>query len=552
MLSQFSLRRKLMLGVLGSCCILALTCASAWHSLNLLKTNAFSLTDSSIPKLAQLSDMRYFGSEVTRLFLRVSTQGLSDSEVARLKGKLDDHVQLYNSAEKLYLSLPFEAGEKELYETQNARWLETLTLIREGEGLVGKVQAEATARLKELNSTLVAKAKVAHNDAFAQLHAFQTGISDRRRTQTQKDARFGDWVLILFSFSGCAANVVGGYIFVRSLSRRLERIATYLDQEAAAVSQAAGSISQTSFQISSGATEQASSLSETAASMNEITAMVARSSNNARVSREAMVESRRVADEGRQIMQHLLQAIDAIHQANQNIMKEVAQSNQNISEIINIIETIRDKAKVINDIVFQTKLLSFNASVESARAGEHGKGFAVVAEEVGSLAQLSGTAARDITALLSESVERVRTTITVTQESVGNLIGLGSERIQSSLQVADRAHQALEAVVRNVKVMEEHIQEIANSADEQSRGIAEVNSAVHQLDTVVHINSNAAEESSHAALKLKEQATSLYQLIADLKEVVTGQRLVEGQAALIEFKKGPVEEDGSRFMDDAA
>ncbi len=351
---RISLRRKLMLGVLVSCSILALTCASAWYSVKIIKENTLQLTDASIPKLAQLSDMRYYGSEVTRLFLRVSTHGLSDSEVTRLKGKLEDHVQLYEQAEKKYLALQFEAGEKELYEAQNAKWLATLQLIREGLSLVGSNEAQAASRLKELNSTLVAKAKVSHNEAFAAIHSFQTSISDGLRVRVMEDVLRSDAILLLFTILGCAGNIVGGFLFASYLSRRLEGIAEQLGIKAGAVAQAATAISQTSHQLSSGATEQASSLSETAASMNEITAMVARSSNNAQVSRDAMHASRLVADDGRTRMQELLQAIDAIHQANLNIMKEVAQSNRDITAIINIIETIQDKAKVINDIVFQT------------------------------------------------------------------------------------------------------------------------------------------------------------------------------------------------------
>ncbi|HET9237281.1 MAG TPA: methyl-accepting chemotaxis protein [Oligoflexus sp.] len=552
MSSRLSLHRKLMVVVFSSCMILTLTCASAWYSLKLMKTNVFELTDLSVPKLSQLSDMRYFGSEVVRLFLRVSTKGLPESEVTRLKKKLEDHVQLYAKAEKTYLSLPFEAGEKELYEAQNAKWQDTLALIQEGVTIVTRNDASLDARLKDLNATFVPKAKVSHNESFAKLHQFQSDISNARRQQTLKVARMGDSILAVFVVLGSAFSIIGGFMFARSLSRRLERFVHNLDQEAAQLSRAAHSISATSQALSSGATEQASSLSETAATMNEITAMVTRSSNNARASRDASVESRKVADEGIKVMGQLLQSIEEMDEANQNIMREVAHSNQKITEIINIIETIRDKAKVINDIVFQTKLLSFNASVESARAGENGKGFAVVAEEVGNLAQLSGSAARDISILLAESVERVRDTITGTQKNVGDLVALGADRIKTSLEIAARADKVLAGIAQNVNLMENHINEIAISADEQSRGIHEVNSAVHQLDTVVQINSNAAEESSGAALKLKDQAQSLYRLVTDLKCVVSGSVTEPVLEKTVKDADKPSEHDDAKVWDDAA
>lgn len=552
MSSRLSLHRKLMVGVFSSCLILTLTCASAWYSLELMKTNVFQLTDLSVPKLSHLSDMRYFGSEVVRLFLRVTTKGLPESEITRLTKKLEEHVQLYVKAEKDYLSLPFEAGEKDLYEEQNARWQDTLKLIQEGVGMVSLSDATSEARLKDLNATLVPKAKVSHNESFARLHQFQSDISSARRLQTQKDARMGDSILAIFVVLGSVFNIIGGLVFARSLSRRLERFVQNLDQEAAQLSRSAFSISATSQQLSAGATEQASSLSETAATMNEITAMVTRSSTNARASRDASIESRKVADEGTRVMGQLLQSIEEMKEANENIMREVALSNTKITDIINIIETIRDKAKVINDIVFQTKLLSFNASVESARAGENGKGFAVVAEEVGNLAQLSGSAARDISVLLAESVERVRDTITGTQKNVGDLVALGADRIKTSLEVAARADKVLAGIAQNVTLMENHINEIAISADEQSRGIHEVNSAVHQLDSVVQINSNAAEESSGAALKLKDQAQSLYRLTTELKSIVSGAAAEPPHEEAVKDTFKHSDEDDAQVWDKAA
>jgi methyl-accepting chemotaxis protein len=104
--------------------------------------------------------------------------------------------------------------------------------------------------------------------------------------------------------------------------------------------------------------------------------------------------------------------------------------------------------------------------VESARAGENCQGFAVVAEEVGNLAQLSGSAARDISVLLTESVERVRDTITGTQKKVGDLVAFGADRIKTSLEVSARADNVLTSMAQNAKLMENHFNEIAISADE--------------------------------------------------------------------------------------
>src|SRR5690606_36951178 len=86
-------------------------------------------------------------------------------------------------------------------------------------------------------------------------------------------------------------------------------------------------------------------------------------------------------------------------------IKEILHSNEKIEQLVKVIGNIGEKTKVMDEIVFQTKLLSFNASVEAERAGEHGRGFAVVAQEVGNLAQMSGKSAQEIAEIVKSSIQ---------------------------------------------------------------------------------------------------------------------------------------------------
>lgn len=119
----------------------------------------------------------------------------------------------------------------------------------------------------------------------------------------------------------------------------------------------------------------------------------------------------------------MLNSIDEISQSNDSIADQTRQNNEKINEIVKLISDIGNKTKVINEIVFQTKLLSFNASVEAVRVGEYGKGFAVVAEEVGNLAnKMSGNAAKEISSLLDESQRKTAQIVKETESKVDELI----------------------------------------------------------------------------------------------------------------------------------
>src|SRR3954468_23516662 len=118
--------------------------------------------------------------------------------------------------------------------------------------------------------------------------------------------------------------------------------------------------------------------------------------------RESALKASQQADERLKTVQRL-----------QSAMAAIKESNDLLNDLKTSFQAIQNKTRVINDIVFKTKLLSFNASIEAARAGQYGKGFSVVAEEVGRLAQTSGKAAKEIEALLSESRKKSTAAIEV-------------------------------------------------------------------------------------------------------------------------------------------
>ena len=182
---------------------------------------------------------------------------------------------------------------------------------------------------------------------------------------------------------------------------------------------------------------------------------------------------------------------------------------------MSVINEIANKTKVINDIVFQTKLLSFNASVEAARAGEQGKGFAVVAEAVRNLAQRSAIAAKDIATLIKENV---------------------SMSVEGA-QVAERSWSALSEIVTNVKKVSDLNSEISTASQEQSAGIDQISLAMNQLDRLTQETASSSEDLSESSESLQRQAEYFNELVLKLQAIIFGQvsGLVESsEKALIE------------------
>lgn len=184
-------------------------------------------------------------------------------------------------------------------------------------------------------------------------------------------------------------------------------------------------------------------------------------------------------------------------------MNDISKSSKKIEEII----------AVIDDIAFQTNLLALNASVEAARAGEHGKGFAVVADAVRSLAQRSAIAAKDITGLIKESVEKIE---------------------RGTLKSA-KSGEMLQSIVQSVKKVSDLNNEISVASEEQSTGIAQIGKAMNQLDQSVQTNAASSEEIAGTADEINNQAQIMKNVVDELNVVVYGGIQEEHSAQTISF-----------------
>jgi len=321
---------------------------------------------------------------------------------------------------------------------------------------------------------------------------------------------------------------VGGFLFgwwmISGISRRLGGLTEELEGEGNEVGRATEGIKSGSIQLSNSVTSQASALQETASSVEEMNAMVKKSAENAQRSQQVAQSSQQAALRGKQAVDEMTQAIDRINTSNEKIMGSVEDSNQKITEIVKVITEIGNKTKVINDIVFQTKLLSFNASVEAARAGEHGKGFAVVAEEVGNLAQMSGNAAKEIADMLNGSIQKVESIVEETKRQVERLITEGKQELDSGKIVARQCGEILEEVVQNVSSVNEMVSEISTAAREQSLGIGEITKAMAQLDQITHENAGNSRDTAGSADRLSGQARHLLEVVRELESIVQGEK----------------------------
>jgi len=257
---------------------------------------------------------------------------------------------------------------------------------------------------------------------------------------------------------------------LRDMNVSLTTIVSEVRTGADTIATASSEIATGNLDLSSRTEQQAGSLEETAATMEQLTSTVRQNADNARQANQLAATASEVATHSGAVVAQVV-----------TTMGSISASSRKIVDIIS----------VIDGIAFQTNILALNAAVEAARAGEQGRGFAVVASEVRSLAQRSAGAAKEIKALIDDSVEKVE---------------IGSKLVA-------QAGSTMDEVVASVKRVSDIVGEISFASQEQSSGIEQVNQAITHMDEVTQQNAALVEQAAAAAQSLQDQSANLAQVV---------------------------------------
>lgn len=308
---------------------------------------------------------------------------------------------------------------------------------------------------------------------------------------------------MIIIFSIVFISIAGAYSFYfgNTLSLPIIEISKKLLENTNNINQIVTSLNEASTKLSEAATQQASSVEETSASLEEISGMATRN-------QELNHENDELASNVLNYSQETTKDMSALEKS----MIEIQKSNDQILTLVDVINQIGQKTQIMDEIVFQTKLLSFNASVEAERAGEHGRGFMVVAQEVGNLASLTGKSANEISTIVKESIVKAKI---VTSEA--------SSKVQEGSKHLKTSHEAIKVISTLSSKVKDSSLNIVNSFEQQQRGISQITQAMSDIDQKTQSNAELASKTEEISQELAREANEIKESASSLFAHVLGQ-----------------------------
>ena len=461
--------------------------------------------------------------DLQQLIVAERTMIYTDSESELFKELVDDYDTNYKQVEqrvKKYEALAYTPEEKTLLESF---WKEFNIWSALSKQIVDGRKSNTRSGRSIAIDLSTGQAKTSFEKMRDQLDQLQNVVIEKTKADKESalmEAQRAEIIIISLIVIAFIFSSLSSFGMLKRISAVLGNVTENLSHASNNISTKTTSMKEDTQNFNKILEAQSSGVTETAASIQEISAMVTKNSDSAADSAKSAQETTNLAAKGQESTTKMTNSVESISKISTQFINELQGNTEEINQMLVIISDINEKTKVINDIVFQTKLLSFNASVEAARAGEHGKGFSVVAEEIGNLANMSGEAATEITDLLDSSLGKVKSIVDMNKTIVSSMSEKVLAEVNTGKEVSTNCRTILDEVVSRMSSLNQAIDQIAISSDEQSTGVAEINAAVRQMDSSIGNLSQLSAKSAKDADSLNSTVSDLDRALNSLQKLV--------------------------------
>lgn len=490
-----------------------------------LEKNLQLITQVAIPETLNIDNM-YLEFTKTRVALRtIGLEGISNEEAKKAIEKVHHHIALYEQHQSEYEKKSKTKEQEEIFLRVKSNWNELKAIGVKAIGLFHENNEEAKLKMNRIFLVDCPQAADIYDKSVNELLTTKKNhineITTYSLINSQRDRSLQS-TIILFSI---IIGVLVGLAFTKHINNLLEDVSNNIGEGTEKLKDIAANILEVSTSLELNMDQQTISLQQTTTSLEEANTSIVNNAESTKKSLAVSDETIALANMAQKAMGKATVTMKDISNSIQEIEKAIEGNNKEISNLVNIIEEINSKTKVINEIVFQTKLLSFNASVEAARAGEYGKGFAVVAQEIGNLATKSGDSAKEISLILETSMQKVENTVSNSEVIFNKYVTASNDKVKVGNRIILECEENLNNILIQIKNLNLLVGNISNSTNEQTSSMSEINQAMNQIDHLNKNNNNNARENFKIVQNLESQLGDFSEIIEQLKKTIKGKKV---------------------------
>jgi methyl-accepting chemotaxis protein len=458
--------------------------------------------------------------------LELSLPGISDADIEKVYNQAKAELNVFDEKLKMIAGLEADAQQLEKIRGLEKSWVDFQSEIQQSLDLVISGSAADREAFAERYRQHISALQLRIQNSLDQLSGWNTAQSreqsENAETVTSK-ARYGILSMLGLMLMFIAAS---GWFLIRNIDRTLHSIMAHVETQSHEVLSSATQVDVLSQSLSKGAQGTSESLQACVANLEEITAMVGKSYHNADRSTQLASMAREASAAGDEAVTEIADAMDLIERTTDHFVQTLEERGKDVAMIESIFREVTEKARLINDIVFQTKLLSFNASVEAARAGEYGKGFAVVAEEVGKLSRMTGEVAGEIQRLLTTSSDQVKVIAERIQATSTEVRAHATSAVKTGVTRVHKGRDLLKSIVQHSHDVKFNLDQITVASREQSQAIQEISASLHELQAIAGVNASRVHDFSAIAHKLVGSAETMEGTVDLLKRFLDGHKSI--------------------------
>lgn len=480
---------------------------SSYRSLSSLKFTIDTLSKDELPQMLNVGQLKESSQGLPRSLWLALAYNDDESERAMYLQRISTQLDILKYSIDLIRISNATADQERLISGLKSTVLEFENKLPNLISKLERMDKEADAEVRNAVMTILPPITTAIDDYVETLSLGFESNGQSIIKDSDKTYKLTMTQTIATSLIASLIAIIVALFMSNKMVRNFTNITNRVAEASGQVSAASQGLSNSAEQLSADAQSQASAIVETSAAVTEITRAVDANVNASENATQMSEEIHSLSQKTKGLMGDLSEA-----------MKSILDSNQRIENLVRIIGEIGEKTEIIDEIVFKTQLLSFNASVEAERAGEHGRGFAVVAQEVGNLAQMSGKAATEIASIVKASIREAD------QVSAEN-----KSRVVTGDKLAIQTQEQMNVVIEKIEEVLNANKMIVTASKEQKTGLDQVSISMENLNLITQKSANMSEETSSSSDELKGQSGSLMDLVDELRYIVNGTRNNMGQ-----------------------